>query len=387
MPDHLAATHPLSLFRPSTKPMGSITPPSPSFPPRPAKYNASLTHRTSSIHNPPRPSPTAPIILYFPSNLPSQNPREHDPLNTLSLSAHATIVHIAYRLSPEKPYPRPIHDVLAAYDWVRKHLVSVPQNNNGSPCHHNHHHHSQSKPVGVIGELDGASLAASLALTECHDRKAGAIKAAALGNAVVDWSSPFNNSKICEGSHHQVFARELLALRKKAFARTADRYDPFASPLLFFRTPAWELVPEPFLYGFPSSASASSSGSENDSKKIAGGAVSSAASKEGVGEELVPKRRSHRKYPPLGSGLRLPMTRIEVGETSTLREQGLEMAELMQRSVDIQAREEYPGFDVPSRGGPRTKRVEVVERQGGGMWGEKEMAEAGLWLGEALRSR
>lgn len=291
---------------------------------------------------------------------------------------------------------------------MRKHLVSVPQQTNHDPHSKYTNQSNPSKPVGVIGEFAGGSLAASLALTECHSYKPGAIKAAALGNAVVDWSSPFQNSD-SDAHEEEVMERDLLSLRSRAFSRPADRYDPFASPLLFFRTPAWELVPEPVLYGFPPSSSASASASasspvsnENDDSELARDTTSSspAASKqEGKGEEeLIPKWRSHRKYPPLGSGLRLPQTRIEIctsGGGGVLREQGMEMAELMQRSVDVLARDDH-GFEMASQGGEREgrwkRRVELVEREGRGggrgmLWGEKEMVEVGAWIGEALRSR
>ncbi|KAI4203366.1 MAG: hypothetical protein LQ350_001887 [Teloschistes chrysophthalmus] len=316
-----------------------------------------------------------------------QKQHNYDPLTTLSLSAHATTVHIAYRLSQQTPFPRPIHDILAAYDWVRKHLVSsVPQTNS----HGSSHHH---KSVGVIGELAGGSLAASLALTECHSHKPGAIKAAALGNAVVDWSSLFHNNNNTSDTQSESLNRELLALRSRAFLRPADRYDPFASPLLFFRTPAWELVPEPVLYGFPPSPCASVSASSPTATTSPSSPTASSSETKGQEEELFQKRRSHRKYPPLASNLRLPRTRIEVGRESggVLREQGMEMAELMQRSVDGMARDDgyLPELNVASGGGGGgggRKRVEVVEREGM-LWGEKEMVEVGAWIGDALRSR
>lgn len=74
-----------------------------------------------------------------------------------------------------------------------------------------------------------------------------------------------------------------------------------------------------------------------------------------------------------------------------LREQGMEMAELMQRSVDGMARDDgyLPELNVASGGGGGgggRKRVEVVEREGM-LWGEKEMVEVGAWIGDALRSR
>lgn len=76
--------------------------------------------------------------------------------------------------------------------------------------------------------------------------------------------------------------------------------------------------------------------------------------------------------------LRLPRTRILLGETHPLREQGLEFARLMRRSVEL-----YGG----GGGGQAEERVQVVEREGDGVWGEREVGETGAWLGEVLRMK
>ncbi|KAL8966340.1 MAG: hypothetical protein Q9197_006037 [Variospora fuerteventurae] len=133
-----------------------------------------------------KPSHYTPIILYLPSGLPphasTKPPPHHDPLNTLSLAAHATVVHIGYRLSPQTPYPKPIHDLLASYDWVLTHLLPTII----SPT-------TTAPQIGICGEHAGGSLAATLALTECHTHKRGGIAAAALGNPIVDWTCPFRS--------------------------------------------------------------------------------------------------------------------------------------------------------------------------------------------------
>ena len=176
----------------------------------------------------------------------------------------------------------------------------------------------------------------------------------------MDWSAAFPTSEPDVSN----IERELVCLRKASFGRAEARYDPFASPLLFFRTPGFELPPEE-MYGFPPSSRRSRGSQDGD------GNVKAAP---------VPKRRSHRKYPPAVSGLRLPKARIDIGETFLMKEQAREMAELMQRSVDVHEREEFGRKD-------QKRRVEVVEREGEGLWGEKEYAEIGVWFGEALRSR
>ncbi|KAL8924924.1 MAG: hypothetical protein Q9208_003807 [Pyrenodesmia sp. 3 TL-2023] len=202
-----------------------------------------------------------------------------------------------------------------------------------------------------------------LALTECQASKRG-ILAAALGNPIVDWSSPLP----FEGSEdsNDPFSRKIKRLRHQAFPKSEHRYDPFASPLLFFRTAAYEL-PIP-AYG----------------STLSPPATPPLYGSETITPDLVPKRRAHRKYPPVESNLRLPTTRIDVGLTSPLREQGMEFAQLMQRSVDLY---ECEGREYDTQGKGAAQRAEVVEREGQGLWGEKELGEIGGWFGDVLRVR
>lgn len=257
-------------------------------------------------------------------------------------------MEVGYRLSAQQPYPKPIHDVLAGYDWIRKHLSPNPHNHNDSKSP------QSRKTVGVCGEMVGGSLAAMLGLTECTPN---GITAAALGNPIVDWSPPLDATP---RSDHDL-VRDLRSLRTSSFTKPEHRYDPFASPLLFFRTPAFDLPPPPSLY--------SSTSSSRDLK----------AESTDLDDptQLVPKRRSHRKYPPLDSRLRLPATRILVGDDYLMKNQVTEFAELMQRSVGL-----YEEHSDTTR-----KRVEVVAREGEGLWGEKEIVEVGAWMGETLRGR
>ncbi|KAI4268478.1 MAG: hypothetical protein L6R35_006761, partial [Caloplaca aegaea] len=274
----------------------------------------------------PRPSHNTPIILYLPSGLhphaSTKQPPHHDPLNTLSLAAHATVVHIGYRLSPQTPYPKPIHDLLASYDWVLAHLLPTTT----SPT-------TTAPQIGVCGEHAGGSLAATLALTECHTHKPGGIAAAALGNPIVDWTCPFrspdSHTDEYDTKSPSPLRKALHTLRARSFTQLQHQHDPFASPLLFFRTPAYDLPP-------------SSSSSFSLSRKTPPAAAED--DDDASDKTTTPKRRSHRKYPPLESQLRLPLTRIMVGEDHPLREQGVEFAQLMRRSVDLYERDRYGGM-------------------------------------------
>ena len=356
--------------------------------------------KMSSIRHPLKPSPSDPIILYLRRAFPGIPDPEHT--TPLALNANATIVRLGYRLSERHPYPTPVHDVLAGYDWVQKHLARTTEPSNGSYQNVTH------SKVGICGELIGGSLASMLALSECHIGKPG-ISAAALGSPIVDWTSLFPERKGADthialpseeslspqlpgtqdivsskgrggnltnaDSHGTISTEGLIALRSALFAKPETYFDPFTSPLLFFRTPGYDLPPEPSAY-----AGLRTNGSDDDP--------------EAKDPCLPPtkRRRSHRKYPPGFSRLSLPKLRVEVGKENALRAQGLELAELARRSVGLweeEGRNSMWDEDGTTKLGADVgkERVEVVEREGLGLWGERELAEIGQWFGEILRQR
>ena len=264
----------------------------------------------------------------------------------LSLGANATVVSIGYRLDQRELYPRPVHDVLTGFDWVLKHLVQDQGSSSGS---------RKSPKIGVCGELIGGGLATMLALTECHANKPG-ISAAAIGDPVVDWPSLLLKSDL-EGNEVAKGKSEKLRVLQRALSPNLEQsFDPFVSPLLFMRTPSYEIGPDR-----RTSPSVDDRGHDSDTSPT-----------------ITPKRRSHRKYPPLGSGLRLPWTRIEAIKASGLEAQSLELAELMRRSVDMW--EEKPLGSESQKFGEA--RVRVEERQA--LWGERDLFEVGRWFAEVL---
>ena len=289
-------------------------------------------------------------------------------LTTLALSANVTVVQINYRLSRSEKYPLPVHDVVAGYDWILRHLV---RGDNG--------HRDLDKAfgrVGICGELFGGSLAAGLALTECHTRKAG-IRAAVLGNPVSDWTAMYPVSKPGSAEATSRFTKKKVAAPKASwdtfaessllptsavlkarntfFSAPEDYFDPFASPVLFFKTPATEVPPDidPIDEVF--------------------------AEWDLSFREFEKKRRSPRRYPGPDAYLRLPDTRVWVGDGCVLRDQGIELAQCIARSNNL-----HGGPD--GRGeGTGWERVEVQVKSGVGVWGEKEFKEMGQWFGQVLR--
>lgn len=322
-----------------------------------------------SIYHPPVPSGTTPAIIYLPRGpLVQKNiPPAPTSLNSLAVAANVTVVRLNYRLSKASKYPTPVHDVLAGYDWVARHIVRGGQYGTA---------HISGR-VGVCGEAFGGGLAAMLAVTECRESRTG-VKAAVLGNPISDWTAmhavddklrapPLEPAKGKKRARKEsswtafaasstLSAKELVNARSTFFRLQEDYFDPFASPLLFFRTPTSDVPPdidpldEIFL----------------ESHEIV--------------RNVVKKRRSQRRYPPTSSSLRLPHCRVWVGEESVLRDQGIEFAESVARSISL-----YGGPNGTGEG-EGWERVEVQVKDGTGFWGERELIEIGGWFGQILRS-
>lgn len=249
-------------------------------------------------------------------------------------------------------------------------------------------HSVETANIGVCGELVSGSLATMLALTECRPTKGG-VKAAAVGNAIMDWTSlfPASNNGIApavsyreattssnarhvspewsSNQHGPSLSKDgLLRLRSRLFTQPEKYFDPFASPLLFFRTPGCDLA---------------SLGDDIHARQAFDdpGADDSTTAHDAQTK----RRRSPRKYPPNGSGLRLPYMRFDAGIESSLREQSEEIVEVLGKSAQHWEDESYGALDRKAV----SKRVRLVERSGLGLWGEKELRELGTWFGDVLR--
>ena len=211
-----------------------------------------------------------------------------------------------------------------------------------------------------------------LALTESRSLMQG-VHAAAIGNPIVDWTALFTPKTntapvLAEGlvnnpqqdaivERAPTTLKSLLTMREKLFTKAEKYHDPFASPLLFFRTPSSDLPTE---FG-----RLDLEGDVNTSHQTT---------------EAIKKRRSLRKYPPRGSDLVLPHMRVDIGKENVLWDQGVELIDLMRRSHNRADTERETFQDVlPARS------FDIVERQGYGWWHEREIQEIGNWFGEVLR--
>ncbi|KAK8152580.1 Alpha/Beta hydrolase protein [Phyllosticta citrichinensis] len=355
----------------------------------------------------PAPAPaSSPILLYLPAGplLADHARPDHDAQTVAALSAAsgATVVCINYRLAEAHRFPTPVHDVLTAWDWVLHNLVES----------------DNSARLGVCGELLGANLATTLALTECHDH-GPAIAAAAVNNPLVDWILPpdllrsdddddddGNNDESDDGFLEQLqdiagvslapgrrrrkqhrrpswdahgdnpaLPAAAVTRARAAFFHDQDGYfDPFASPIHFLRTPGLAFT------ALPKSDDAFASDWDEEPPTQP---PSTASPYHGLRATVEPRRRSYRAYPPTAAGLRLPVMSVSAGEASPLRDQAEELVRLVQHSVKLDS------------GGSRDEalnRCALMLRPGVGHWTgahrapdwRREVEALGAWFREVL---
>lgn len=164
--------------------------------------------------------------------------------------------------------------------------------------------------------------------------------------------------------------RALLETRSKIFRKPESFFDPFASPLLFFRTPSSDLPSDEPLEEPPPDGTPPA--------------------------EWIRKRRVYRRHPPTDSGLKLPRVRVETGIDNILAEQGRELVEAWRRSLGLNGRsgggKRWEGFErihgIGRKEGlnlEEMQKAELMEVDGLGMWTEDDLLRAGEWFGDVLR--
>ncbi|TLS23804.1 hypothetical protein PpBr36_08206 [Pyricularia pennisetigena] len=379
-------------------------------------------HITVDLHNHLYHPPTAPLVIYIPSF--SRPPHLSPPLPEF-IKRYPTAV-INYRwpedslltdpvstsesaqpeddsIIPINPlhWPTPIHDTLFGYSWITENLVPPDR---------------QRRDIYVVGSYLGASLAASLALTESHTHERVAVRGVALYNGIYDWTSflppQTNNNPPPDAlaviksllelpdDHPEGSAMHYLRqLVPTLFKTPSNLFDPFASAVLFFRSTGL-LVPS----SFEPSGSTMPPELERAIAELSLDETSTPApgSPEAVRLEVAFKapRKAYMAFPPRQSTLRIPEALIlhETGSAQPGRGRGRkrsprndfasqakELARVMRRSISIyELRERMKLDDVDEGGVEAERRVQLRDI------GKEHVAEEALgpvveeWLEEKM---
>ncbi|KAI1434734.1 hypothetical protein GGR50DRAFT_660579 [Xylaria sp. CBS 124048] len=130
-------------------------------------------------------------------------------------------------------WPAPIHDTLKAYSWITDNL-RPPED--------------MSRDIYLYGSYLGATLAASLALTECYPVMKMAVRGCIAHNGIYNWTMFLPDHKVNEDPKPRVLKepyelRKLKEMIEVLFRKPDDFFDPFASPSLFFHTPGLLIPP------------------------------------------------------------------------------------------------------------------------------------------------
>ncbi|RDW75346.1 hypothetical protein BP6252_06488 [Coleophoma cylindrospora] len=309
------------------------------------------------IYNKASLSANGPLIIYLPPAAEAAGP----PLDFFTKYEYA-VACFNYRwkhrpfgraypspLDQTRPFPTPVHDVLHAYTWLISTLRPSPE-------------------IYIYGSRLGGTLATSLALTESRSSKNGPqIKGLLVKDGIFDWTGVATSKnpilpEVGSTVHEEPAiprgnwtTQTLHDIKTSLFSDPSQCFDPFASPILFFRG-AGSSVPS-YFPGTKRSAPAYPASVEDIFLDEEGNLVELCrpASTEQNEEEIQVLRRAHLRFPPKGSGLKIPrslfMTSVEneivkgKRKKAILEEQADEIVHLMRRSVTLHEGKERKEWD------------------------------------------
>ncbi|KAF4122092.1 hypothetical protein GMORB2_7685 [Geosmithia morbida] len=364
--------------------------------------------------------PNAAVVIYLPP-FPWHSSDSTTPTFLPEPLRHLPVACINYRwervrhgLAPidgtplPAQWPAPVHDTAFAYAWLKERLAppGVGRRN-----------------AYVCGSFLGASLAASLALTECHAHARFGIRGLVAHNGVYNWTAflpghPLHRRKatanpllapppppLAEGLR----LRELRQLMGGLFPGPECLFDPFASPSLFFHSPGLHVPRD-----FDDDPSSVSSPLADMVSRMTGRGVNDDGENRAA-EALKPPRKSHLIFPPRTSTLKIPETlllhdrHVVAAVTAAAKKGGRkrtpasakrrgntfatqadELAGFMRRSVEKVEIKERKKWDCDMDGGwdaEPERRVRVVELdEADGLEMGAEGQETALnWLEDRLR--
>lgn len=275
--------------------------------------------RHDSLHNISNHDRSTPLVIVLPPfSLP-----ETSSVNQLpSCFQDHPVAVINYRWQGQKPkgdeqpdyplhWPTPLHDVSFGYSWIMENLGSGTDEL------------AKPRPAYVYGSYLGASLAASLALTESYHTilpRPMTVRGLMLFNGIYNWTMflpdhPVQKSRTMsevesglarDPIEEEGIFTDLKRLTPSLFAKPSNLFDPFASACLFFHSPD---LYEPDDFTTPLSASSTSrhgEGIEMDAQEEEETADELLARAAQLAKQKKPLHKGHRIFPPYRSTLCLP---------------------------------------------------------------------------------
>ena len=314
-------------------------------------------------------SRAAPLFIYLPPFAPA--PGEHVELPDVLQPWPIAVIryrwgdtHQTHQISeddealPSLQWPTPVHDTAFAFEWVTQALAPDKV---------------ARRDIYVYGSHLGASLAASLGLTESHPHAKFSVRGVVAYNGIYNWTMFLPDHRInrpstrakgvvtppqpVEGSHLHILQNQLRDL----FEKPGSLFDPFASACLLFHGPGL-LIPKSFTMSSADAANVDALASGQPSLLGA----------------FKPPRRSHMVFPPRKSTLKIPPTLLlhdtpnlvspikrlrSVRKGNSFGTQAGELGELMRRSVDKIELKMRSRWDEDMEGweGEAERRVRVVD--------------------------
>lgn len=130
------------------------------------------------------------------------------------------VVSVDYRLAPEHPFPEPLDDAVAAYEWTREHAGSLG---------------GDEGDVVVGGTSAGGNLAAAVALRAAADGEGMDPVPTPTGQLLLYpiLAQTFDTDSYEENADGPLLSRADMAWFRGHYLRSqVDRYSPFAAPAL-----------------------------------------------------------------------------------------------------------------------------------------------------------
>ncbi|EME49698.1 hypothetical protein DOTSEDRAFT_164304 [Dothistroma septosporum NZE10] len=335
------------------------------------------------LQSPVSASITGSVLLYLPRrSVQGDLADDVSNISALQSAVNAHIVRINYRAGDKAYFPTPVHDVIAGYDWVVSNLLPKRAITRVGRSEH-------VGRIAVCGELIGGGLATTLALTECRIGEPG-IVAAAVNNPITDWVELDEITRNPTIADQELELETLLNHRDALFRKPEHFHDPFASPMLFFRSAGTE-VPE-HIEGEAIDEMEELSRLERVEYLREHGTIADMANLESLKTNMLgtKRRKATRRYPSRAVGLRLPAFRVTSGNGSVLSKSTTELAAQLQKSYDRQIDSGVlRNVFAVSKASPSDGMLQHEQHDGLGPWdgtesGRRRMQQVGEWLAHKL---